>query len=98
VGFPLRRKRITKKCDPIKGILSNYKNPTPRQKKAWLCFLFSKNTFKLKKLGHFFKPKNPQLSLWVFLCGERGTNQISKNQLYKGLGKTPKTIDTFNKL
>jgi len=37
----------------------------------------------------------------VFSSGERGTNQISKNQLFKGLGKTQKTVDTefdtFNK-
>ena len=48
--------RITKKCDPIRGILGKEK-PAPRQK-AWLCFLFSK-TPSSEKLGRLFENKKP---------------------------------------
>jgi hypothetical protein len=40
------------------------------------------------------KEKPRKQYVYGAFSGERGTNQISKNQLYKGLGKTPKTIDT----
>ncbi len=40
--------------------------------------------------------------VYELISGERETNRISKNQLYKGFGKTQKTVDTefdtFNKL
>jgi len=48
-------------------------------------------------MGSYYAPKKEKpRKQYVYgaLSGERGTNQISKNQLYKGLGKTPKTIDT----
>ena len=46
--------------------------------------------YPLKKKSHVTS------TVYVAFSGEKGTNQISKNQLYKGLGKVQKTVDTFN--
>ena len=64
MGFLLRRKR-----DWIsqKGILDKHRN---HNKRCVLGFVFS-FTYE-RKLSMFLKTQNPQLSLWVSFCGERG--------------------------
>ena len=53
--------------DPKKGRVHNHKNPQAALRLCFLVFFTSQNKFCL-----FLKTKNPQLTLWVFFCGERG--------------------------
>ena len=51
-----------------KGRVHNHKNPQAALRLCFLVFIH-----KSKQVLLFPKTKNPQLALWVFFCGERGT-------------------------
>ena len=65
MGFLLRRKRDSL-CASQQGILSKHRNRNSF--KEFCLFYFPK---KLKQVW-FLKIKNPQQTLWVSFCGERG--------------------------